>query len=70
MFEQLVSYLDSVRARDPAPRPRWEILLYPGVWALGFHRIAHWRFVARLSFLAPLLIPVPRPLPAMTTPIH
>jgi serine O-acetyltransferase len=52
MFERLIDYLDSVRARDPAPRSRWEILLYPGVWALGFHRIAHWLFEARLYFLA------------------
>ena len=52
MFDPLISYLDSVRARDPAPRSRWEILLYPGVWALGFHRIAHWLFHARLYFLA------------------
>jgi len=52
MFDRLVSYLDSVRARDPAPRSRWEILLYPGVWALGFHRVAHWLFEARMFFLA------------------
>lgn len=52
MFERLTSYLDSIRARDPAPRSRWEILLYPGVWALGFHRIAHWLFEAKLFFLA------------------
>ena len=52
MFEKLTSYLDSVRARDPAPRSRWEILLYPGVLALGFHRIAHWLFEAKLYFLA------------------
>jgi serine O-acetyltransferase len=52
MFDQLISYLDSIRARDPAPRSRWEILLYPGVWALGFHRIAHWLFEARMYFLA------------------
>ncbi|MEM6475578.1 MAG: serine O-acetyltransferase EpsC [Pseudomonadota bacterium] len=52
MFARLISYLDSVRARDPAPRSRWEILLYPGVLALGFHRVAHWLFVARLYFLA------------------
>jgi len=55
MFKRLISYLDSVRARDPAPRSRWEILLYPGVWALGFHRIAHWLFEARLYFLARLV---------------
>lgn len=48
----LVAYLDSIHARDPAPRSRWEILLYPGVLALGLHRIAHWLFEANLFFLA------------------
>ena len=52
MFDGLTSYLDSIRARDPAPRSRWEILLYPGVWAIFFHRIAHWLFDAKLFFLA------------------
>jgi serine O-acetyltransferase len=52
MFGALVDYLDSVKARDPAPRSRWEILLYPGVLALGLHRIAHWLFEAELYFLA------------------
>ena len=52
MFTRLASYLDSVRKRDPAPRSRSEILLYPGVWALFFHRIAHRLFRARLFFLA------------------
>jgi serine O-acetyltransferase len=55
MFEPLVAYLDSVKARDPAPRSRWEILTYPGVWALGLHRVAHWLFVAELYFLARLV---------------
>lgn len=41
MFSRLTAYLSSIRARDPAPRSRWEILTYPGVWALGFHRMAH-----------------------------
>jgi len=52
MFERLIAYLDSVHARDPAPRSRWEILLYPGVWALGLHRVAHWLFNGKLYFLA------------------
>lgn len=52
MFDRLKAYLDSIHARDPAPRSRWEILLYPGVWALGFHRVAHWLFDAKLYFLA------------------
>lgn len=52
MFDRLKAYLDSIRARDPAPRSRWEILLYPGVLALGLHRVAHWLFEAKLYFLA------------------
>lgn len=52
MLGNLVRYLDSVVARDPAPRSRWEVLLYPGVWALFWHRIAHRLFKARLFFLA------------------
>ena len=52
MFRSLTKYLDSIRARDPAPRSRWEVLFYPGVLALGFHRIAHWLFDAKLFFLA------------------
>ncbi len=52
MFGGLKSYLDSIRARDPAPRSRAEILLYPGIVALGFHRIAHWLYGGGLYFLA------------------
>jgi len=55
MFHGLISYLDSIKARDPAPRSRWEILLYPGVLALGLHRVAHWLFQAELYFLARLI---------------
>jgi serine O-acetyltransferase len=52
MFARLVAYLDSVVARDPAPRSRWEVLLYPGVLAVALHRVAHWLFEANLFFLA------------------
>jgi serine O-acetyltransferase len=52
MLPGLVAYLDSIKARDPAPRSRWEILLYPGVWAVGFHRLAHWLYKGELYFLA------------------
>ena len=52
---RLIAYLDSIKARDPAPRSRWEILLYPGVWALAFHRVAHRLYRARLFFLARLV---------------
>ena len=52
MFDAVITYLDSIKARDPAPRSRWEILIYPGVWALAFHRAAHWLFEVDLFFLA------------------
>jgi serine O-acetyltransferase len=61
----LIAYLDSVKSRDPAPRSRWEILTYPGVWALGFHRIAHALFGARLYFLARLVNHISRFLTAI-----
>ena len=61
----LINYLDSVKARDPAPRSHTEILLYPGVWALAFHRVAHALFRQRLFFLARLVNHVSRMLTAI-----
>lgn len=55
MFSGLIDYLDSVKERDPAARSRWEVLTYPGAWALMFHRAAHWLYGGRLFFLARLL---------------
>ncbi|MEO6152791.1 MAG: serine O-acetyltransferase EpsC [Croceibacterium sp.] len=65
MFDRLTQYLDSIRARDPAPRSRAEIMLYPGVWALGFHRVAHWLFGGELYFLARLINHIARWLTAI-----
>ncbi|MGH6784301.1 MAG: serine O-acetyltransferase, partial [Sphingomicrobium sp.] len=55
MKSGLIAYLDSVKARDPAARSRWDVLFYPGTLALGFHRIAHWMWEGELHFLARLL---------------
>lgn len=49
---RLIRYLDSIRARDPAPRSRWEVLTYPGVCAVAMHKVAHRLFRARLYLLA------------------
>ncbi len=51
----LISYLNSIKARDPAARSRWEVLLYPGAWALAFHRLAHWLYVGELFWAARLV---------------
>jgi serine O-acetyltransferase len=50
--QALIDYLDSVKSRDPAARSRWEVLMYPGAWALAFHRAAHWLYGGELYFLA------------------
>lgn len=55
MPARLIAYLDSIVERDPAPRSRWEVLLYPGLWAVTLHRVAHWLFQADLFFLARLV---------------
>ena len=65
MFDELTRYLDSIVARDPSPRSRWEVLLYPGVLALGLHRAAHWLFEARLFFAARLINTISRFLTAI-----
>lgn len=61
----LRAYLDSIKARDPAPRSRWEILLYPGVHAIGLHRVAHWLYGRKLFFLARAINHVSRQITAI-----
>lgn len=65
MFPGLIEYLDSVKARDPAARSRWEVLTYPGAWALMFHRAAHWLYGGRLFFLARFINHISRSLTAI-----
>jgi serine O-acetyltransferase len=52
MLARVLRYLDSIKARDPAPRSRVEILTYPGVWALAYHKVAHRLFRAEWYFAA------------------
>ena len=45
--------LDAYQRRDPAARSKLEILLlYPGVHAILYHRVAHWLYCRNLKFLA------------------
>lgn len=41
--------------RDPAARNIWEILLYPGLHAIFWHRISHFLFQHKFKFLARLI---------------
>ena len=65
MSSGLFAYLESVKARDPAARSRWEVLLYPGVLALALHRVAHWLFRGELYFLARVINHIARFLTAI-----
>ena len=50
---RLGSLLAAYQRRDPASRSRLEIfLLYPGVHAVIYHRIAHWLYLHHRYFLA------------------
>jgi serine O-acetyltransferase len=49
----LAELLEAYQKRDPAARSKFEVLLlYPGVHALIYHRIAHSLYRRRLRFLA------------------
>lgn len=53
MFNRLSETLGAYQARDPAARSKLEIfLLYPGVHAILYHRLAHWMYRRNLRFLA------------------
>lgn len=53
MFKSLNETLEAYQKRDPAARSKLEIfLLYPGVHATIYHRMAHWCYRNKLKFLA------------------
>ena len=55
-FKRFREDLRSIRARDPAARSSVEVfLLYPGVHAVIWHRLAHGLYRCRLLFLARLV---------------
>ena len=49
----LMETLSAYQRRDPAARSKLEILLlYPGVHAILYHRVAHWLYGHKFRFLA------------------
>lgn len=52
MFENLRYDLNAIMDRDPAARNRLEVfLLYPGLWAVIFHRWAHFFHTRGMRFI-------------------
>jgi serine O-acetyltransferase len=53
MFKNLRETIEAYKARDPAARSSLEVLLlYPGVKAIIYHRIAHWFYRHKMCFIA------------------
>ncbi len=60
-FARIRDDIDSILERDPAARSRLEILTcYPGLWAVWFHRVAHFLWRAKLYLFARILSQVAR----------
>ncbi|MDR2183121.1 MAG: serine O-acetyltransferase [Clostridiales bacterium] len=49
-----------IREHDPAIRSNIELLLYQGLWAIIFHRAAHWMYKRRLFLLSRLVSQISR----------
>jgi len=47
-----LNLIKSIKKRDPALHSWLEILLYPGLWVMFFHRPAHLLYKMKLFFLA------------------
>ena len=56
MFKRLNELLTAYKENDPAARSKLSILLlYPGVHAIIWHRIAHWFYLKKCYFVSRLL---------------
>jgi len=56
MFDDIKAIFE----RDPAARSIWEVLLYPGLHAIFWHRIAHFLYKHKFYFLARLISQIVR----------
>lgn len=52
MFDTLRRDIKAIFEKDPAARNIWEVLTYPGLHAIIWHRIAHWLWNHNLKALA------------------
>ncbi|WP_027399730.1 serine O-acetyltransferase [Anaerovorax odorimutans] len=55
-FKDINEDIRAVLNRDPAARNRFEVLIcYPGIWALIWHKPAHWLYTHNIKLLARLI---------------
>ena len=56
LFKLIKEDFQTVKKNDPALHSTFELFFnYPGLWALFFHRIAHWFYVKKLRFVPRLI---------------
>lgn len=55
-FKDIHEDIKAVLSRDPAARNSFEVLIcYPGIWALIWHKLAHWLYNHNVKLLARLI---------------
>ena len=55
-FREVREDIRNMVEKDPAARNGFEVLVcYPGIWALIFHRPAHWLYKHKMKLLASVL---------------
>ena len=60
-FRDINEDIKAVLNRDPAARNGLEVLLcYPGIWALIFHKPAHWLYLHNFKLIARLISQIAR----------
>lgn len=56
LFSLIIEDFKNVKKNDPALHSSFELIFnYPGLWALFFHRIAHWFYKKGLRFIPRLI---------------
>jgi len=56
LFQLIKEDFQTVKKNDPALHSTFELFFnYPGLWALFFHRIAHWFYLKNLRFIPRLI---------------
>ena len=55
-FKEVGEDIRNMVEKDPAARNGFEVLVcYPGIWALIFHRPAHWLYKHKMKLLARII---------------
>lgn len=61
MFKQIKEDMNTIFERDPAVKSYLEVILcYPGLYAVIFHRLAHWLYLKRRFVISRLLSQISR----------